>query len=81
LAGAPKRATVTITCKSKRKGCALKRATVRLKGGSLKLAKRFKHRKLRTGAVITIVVSKPGFATKRFRYTVRPTRFPAVRIT
>jgi Bacterial Ig domain len=80
VSGAPAGARVVITCKSKRKGCALKRATVRFKGGSLKLAKRFKHRKLRAGAVITVVVSKPGFASKRFRYTVRPTRFPSVRI-
>lgn len=81
LAAAPAGAKVVISCQSKRKGCPFKRATVRVKGGRLKLATRFKHRKLRAGAVITIAVSKPGFASKTFRYTVRPSRFPSVRIT
>ena len=31
--------------------------------------------------LITVVVSRPGLVSKTFRYTLRPTRFPAVKIT
>lgn len=81
LVRAPEGATVTMTCKSKRKGCPFKRAALVVKNAKLALGKRFKHRKLRAGAVITIVVSKPGLVKETFRFTLRPTKFPAVHVT
>jgi hypothetical protein len=78
---APRGAKVTVTCKSARHVCAFKRVVLRFNGRSLALAKRFKRRKLRARTVITIAVSKEGFVAKTFRYTLRPARFPAVRIS
>ena len=56
LAGAPKGAKVTITCKGK--GCAFKKAKLTANGGKIKLAKRFKKRKLAAKTVITITVAE-----------------------
>jgi hypothetical protein len=81
VVGAPQGARVTLTCKGKHGACPFKRRQLSFHGRSLKLAPRFKHRKLRTGTVLTIVVSKPGLVAKAFRYTVRRNKFPAVRIS
>jgi hypothetical protein len=73
LEGAPKGAKVTVTCKGK--GCAFKKKTLTSTGGKIKLAKRFKKRKLAAKTVITITVSD-ATGTKRFRYTLRAGKFP-----
>jgi hypothetical protein len=78
LTGAPKGAKVTITCKGK--GCAFKKAKLTAKGGKLKLAKRFKKRKLAAKTVITVTVADAS-GTKRFRYTLRAGKFPKKHIT
>ncbi len=78
LAGAPKGAKVTVTCTGK--GCAFKKATLTATGKTIKLAERFKRRKLGANTVITITVAnKTG--TKRFRYTLRAGKSPKKSIT
>ena len=64
---------VKVTCKGK--GCASKQATLTATGAKIKLAKRFKKRKLAAGTVITITVSD-STGSKRFRYTLRAGKFP-----
>jgi hypothetical protein len=73
LAGVPKGAKVTVTCKGK--GCAFKKKTLSATGKKIKLAKRFKRRKLRAKTVITITVAN-ATGTKRFRYTLRAGKLP-----
>jgi hypothetical protein len=73
LAGVPKGAKVTVTCKGK--GCAFKKKTLTATGKTLKLAGRFKRHKLAAKTVITITV-KDATGTKRFRYTLRPGKRP-----
>ena len=55
LAGVPKGAKVTVTCTGK--GCAFKKATLTATGKTIKLAERFKRRKLGANTVITITVA------------------------
>ena len=55
-------------------GCPTARRTVSLKGGSAKLAKLFKGRRLKPGAVVEIRVTAPGKIGKVVRYTVRAKR-------
>jgi hypothetical protein len=73
LSGVPKGAKVTLTCKGK--GCAFKKATLTGTGKAIKLASRFKKRKLGAKAVITITVSDATGA-KRFSYTLRAGKKP-----
>ena len=76
-AESPKGAKVTVTCKGK--GCAFKKAKLTATGGKIKLAKRFKKRKLAAKTVITITVSD-ATGSKRFRYTLRARKFPKTSI-
>jgi hypothetical protein len=73
LGHVPKGAKVTVTCKGK--GCAFKKLKLTARGAKIKLAKRFKNRKLAARTVITITISTPA-GSKRFRYTMRAGRFP-----
>jgi hypothetical protein len=73
LGHVPKGAKVTVTCKGK--GCAFKKLTLTARGPKIKLAKRFKKRKLAAKTVITITISTPA-GSKRFRYTLRAGKFP-----
>jgi hypothetical protein len=73
LAGAPKGAKVTVTCKGK--GCAFKKKTLTATGKKIKLASRFKRHKLAAKTVITISVTN-ATGTKRFRYTLRAGKPP-----
>jgi hypothetical protein len=71
--GADTGAKVTVTCKGK--GCAFKKLKLTARGAKIKLAKRFKKRKLAAKTVITITISTAA-GSKRFRYTLRAGRFP-----
>ena len=73
LGHVPKGAKVTVTCKGK--GCAFKKLKLTARGAKIKLAKRFKKRKLAAKTVITITISTPA-GSKRFRYTLRAHKFP-----
>jgi hypothetical protein len=73
LAGAPKGAKVTVTCRGK--GCAFKKKTLTATGKAIKLANRFKRHKLQANTVITITVTN-ATGTKRFRYTLRAGKPP-----
>ena len=64
LTGVPKGARITATCKGKaKKGCPRKAPKAIRKSGTVKLSALAKL-KLRKGAVLTIVVSAPGYAPK-----------------
>jgi hypothetical protein len=73
LGHVPKGAKVTVTCKGKR--CAFKKLKLTARGAKIKLAKRFKKRKLAAKTVITIKISTAA-GSKRFRYTLRAHKFP-----
>ena len=73
LEGAPAGAKVTVTCKGRQ--CAFKKLKLTSTGKRIKLAKRFKKRKLAAKTVITITVADAS-GTKRFRYTLRAGKFP-----
>ena len=73
LAGVPKGAKVTVTCKGK--GCAFTKKTLTGTGKNLALAGRFKRRKLAAKTVITVTVAT-ATGTKRFRYTLRAGKVP-----
>jgi hypothetical protein len=73
LGHVPKGAKVTVTCKGK--GCAFKQLKLTSSGAKIKLAKRFKKRKLAAKTVITITITTPA-GSKRFRYTLRAGKFP-----
>ena len=81
VSGAPVGSKITVTCKSKRKGCKFRKLRLTMRGSKLALAKRFKRKKLRAGAVITIVVAKEGMVAKTFRYKTRARKFPKAHIT
>jgi hypothetical protein len=63
---------VVILCSGK--GCGFDRRTVAPKGGAAKLAKLFRGRKLKRGAVVEIRVTAPGMTGKVVRYAVRTGR-------
>ena len=56
-------------------GLHLKKQTLTATGTRIKLAKRFKHRKIAAKAVITITVAD-ATGTKRFRYKLRAGKRP-----
>ena len=78
LGGVPAGAKVTVTCKGRQ--CAFKKLKLTSTGKRIKLAKRFKQRKLAAKTVITITVANAS-GSKRFRYTLRAGKFPKQRIT
>jgi hypothetical protein len=65
----PKGAAVRVTCKGKR--CAFGRRPVKLRKGAADAARLFKGRFLGKGAVVDIVISRPGFVGQVVRYTMR----------
>jgi hypothetical protein len=70
--GVPAGSRVTLTCSSKKLGCTFK--TKRLtatKATTVQLAKYFEKAKLRKGAQVTVVVTKPGFIGDFTRFTMR----------
>jgi len=71
LAGLPAGATVTVTCASKRKGCAFASKTRHPGGTTVNLTKLFKGRALSAGAVIEIRITAAGYAPDTFRYKTR----------
>jgi hypothetical protein len=73
LGHVPKGAKVTVGCKGN--GCAFRKLKLTSSGAKIKLAKRFKKRKLAAKTVITITISTPA-GSKRFRYTLRAHKFP-----
>jgi hypothetical protein len=73
LGSVPAGAKVTVTCKGK--ACAFKKAKFTATRAKIKLAKRFKKRKLAPKTVITITVAD-ATGSKRFRYTLRARKFP-----
>jgi Big-like domain-containing protein len=73
LSHVPKGAKVTVTCKGK--GCAFKKLKLSARRAKIKLAKRFKKRKLAAKTVIAITISTPA-GSKRFRYALRAGKFP-----
>lgn len=73
----PAGATVTVKCKGRR--CPFKRAVLHPEGSKVRLAKKFKRRKLRARTVITIVVAKEGMITETLRYKIRARKFPKVK--
>jgi hypothetical protein len=79
VGNAPLGSKVTISCKGK--GCAFRKVSSTLTGPKLKLAVRFKGRKLKAQTVITIVIAKEGWIPKTFRYTTRPGRFPRLTLS
>jgi hypothetical protein len=55
-------------------GCPMARRAVSLKGGSARLAKLFKGRRLKPGTVVEIRITAPGKIGKVVRYSVRAKR-------
>ena len=79
VGNAPLGSKVTISCKGK--GCAFRKVTSTMTGPKLKLAVRFKARKLKANTKITIVIAKEGWIPKTFRYTTRPGKFPRLTLS
>ncbi len=81
VTGAPAGATVTLNCASRRLGCPFARKTVAVKSAArLSLGKYFKGAKLRKGARIDVLVSRPGFVGTVYRYTVRLGTLPSKKV-
>jgi hypothetical protein len=83
----PAGATVTVTCKTKKKksqkkGCPYKRKRFTTSGGrgTLNLRKPFKKKKVPVGTKITITITAPGFLGKQIQYTTRAAKIPKVRV-
>jgi Bacterial Ig domain/Divergent InlB B-repeat domain len=79
VSNAPAGSKVTISCKGK--GCKFRKVSSTLTGSKLKLAVRFKGKKLPARTVITVVVSKEGWMSKTFRYTTRAGKFPKLTLS
>jgi hypothetical protein len=65
---APSGATITVRCRGR--GCAFKTRTLKASGAATQLAKLFKKRQLRKGAVVEVEVSVPGSVARLVRFTV-----------
>jgi hypothetical protein len=77
VTGAPRGATIRLSCASRRKGCRFTRRTVTVRStGPVKLGKYLKHARYRRGATITLLVAKPGYIGTHIRYTVRLHHLP-----
>jgi hypothetical protein len=83
----PAGATVTVTCKTKKKGqqkkgCPYKKKRFTTSGGraSLNLRKPFSKKKVPIGTKITITITAPGFLGKQIQYTMRKGKIPKSRV-
>jgi hypothetical protein len=74
VAGAPAGSTITITCATRKRGCPFAKKSVAATSGNL--AKLFKHKKLKTKAVVTVTLTKPGFIGTWDRFTMRNRKVP-----
>jgi hypothetical protein len=79
VSNAPAGSKVTISCKGK--GCKFRKVSSTLTGTRLKLAVRFRGRKLPARTVITVTVTKPGWIGKTFRYVTRAGKFPKLTLS
>jgi hypothetical protein len=70
----PEGATITVTCTG---GCPRKRATITGKRGTVPLTA-FRNRALRTGAKLTIAVTKPGSTGMAKVVTIRSSKRPKI---
>ncbi|TNM37295.1 hypothetical protein FHP29_15735 [Nocardioides albidus] len=71
LTGLPAGASVTVSCASKRKGCAFASKTLQPGGAAVRLTKLFKGGALSPGAVIQIRITAAGYTPDVFRYKTR----------
>ena len=79
VSNAPAGSKVTISCKGK--GCKFRRVSSTLSGTKLKLAVRFRGKKLPARTVITVTVTKQGWIGKTFRYVTRAGKFPKLTLS
>src|SRR3954468_5702755 len=72
VAGAPAGATIVVSCSSKKKGCPFTTKTLAVTSGkTVSLGKLLKKAKLRTKAVLTVRVTRPGYVGNVFTFTMR----------
>jgi hypothetical protein len=75
--GAPAGAKILLSCATKKRGCKFKSKTIAVKTArTLQLAKLLRKAKLRRNAVVTVRVSKPGYISAVFRFTIRIRKDP-----
>ena len=79
VSNAPVGSKVTISCKGK--GCKFRTVSSTVTGSTLKLAVKFKGKKLPARTVITVVVTKAGWISKTFKYTTRAGKFPKLTLS
>jgi hypothetical protein len=79
VSNAPVGAKVTISCKGK--GCKFRKVSSTVSGTKLKLAVRFKGKKLPARTVITVTITKEGWVGKTFKYVTRAGRFPKLTLS
>jgi Putative metal-binding motif len=78
LSGAPVGAAVVVSCTSKKLGCPFKRKAVAVKSAApVDLGKLFKKAKLRKKAVVSVLVTRPGFIGSLFTYSIRVRKAPS----
>lgn len=73
----PAGSSVTVTCRSKAKGCpfSTRRASVS-NAGIASVSKLFGRARLRPGAIVKVKLAAPGFADQTLSYTVRKSKPP-----
>jgi hypothetical protein len=79
VSNAPAGSKVTISCKGK--GCKFRKVSSTLSGTKLKLAVRFRGKKLPARTVITVTVTKQGWIGKTFKYVTRAGKFPKLTLS
>jgi hypothetical protein len=79
VSNAPAGSKVTISCKGK--GCKFRKVSSTLTGTKLKLAVRFRGKKLPARTVITVTVTKQGWIGKTFKYVTRAGKFPKLTLS
>jgi hypothetical protein len=77
VSGAPAGAKILLSCASKKRGCKFKTKTIAVKAARpLQLAKLLRKAKLKRNALVTVRVSKPGYISAVFRFTIRIRKDP-----
>lgn len=77
VAGAPAGATIAVSCSSKKKGCPFTSRTLPVASAkTVSLGKLLKKAKLRTKAVLTVRVTRPGYVGNVFTFTMRNRKAP-----
>jgi Bacterial Ig domain/Divergent InlB B-repeat domain len=79
VSNAPAGSKVTISCKGK--GCKFRKVSSTLSGTKLKLAVRFRGKKLPARTVITVTITKEGWVGKTFKYVTRAGKFPKLSLS